>query len=471
MFPAVPEACLRRKLLRAGPLSFPPVEAARPSLFSLLRRSLALLGLIGRAAGLYLRTALVGRGWLRTPPERLQASYSRFAQRFVVVATRYRAGLIKLGQLASLRFDVLPEEISRELSRLQDRVPAHSAEEIAAQLARELGGPPEAWFASFEAEPLAAASLGQVHVARSMKGEKLAVKVLYPGIERSVAVDLAMARLALWLFDFVAVADLGQVYRQIRASILGEMDYVREGRAAEEVARNLASDPELAMHVRIPRIHWDTTTRRVLTMEFLEGEKIHDPQRGSSLAADREEAVRWATRAFLHMIFKDGFFHCDPHPGNLLVDAEGRVGIVDFGMNQRIEPTALAALRRNVFASMRRDPDLYAESLLEAGMIQPRDVPTVKEMAELAFDPRYFDLTPKEMMEMDLGDYVRRMRGQMKRIKSFQLPDGLVMWSRAFSLLYGLHTELAPGIRPLELIGPYVLEFLQSPPPEGANRS
>jgi predicted unusual protein kinase regulating ubiquinone biosynthesis (AarF/ABC1/UbiB family) len=440
------------------------VPRYRPSLPSLLRRSLVLLGLILEAALLYLRAVLVGRGWLRTSPERLNAGYTRFARRFVAVATRYRAGLIKLGQLASLRFDVLPEEISQELARLQDRVPPHDYGEIATQIEHELGRPPEACFRRFERQPVAAASLGQVHVAWNERGEKLAVKILYPGIERSVAVDLRMTRLALWLFDFVSVADLGQVYRQISDSIHGEMDYLREGRAAEEVAENLARDPALFARLRIPKIHWETTTRRVLTMEFVEGQKIVDTLASAERAKEREEAVQVATRAFLHMIFKDGFFHCDPHPGNLLLDDEGRVGIIDFGMNQRIEPAALEALRQNVLASVSRDPELYAQSLVDGGMIQPRDVPAVKEMAELAFDPRYFDLTPKEWMEIDIGDYARAMRSRMKEIGSFQLPDGLVMWSRAFSLLYGLHSELAPGIRPLELIGPYVAEFLQGRP-------
>jgi predicted unusual protein kinase regulating ubiquinone biosynthesis (AarF/ABC1/UbiB family) len=433
------------------------VPRYRPSLPSLLRRSLVLLGLILEAALLYLRAVLVGRGWLRTSPERLNAGYTRFARRFVAVATRYRAGLIKLGQLASLRFDVLPEEISQELARLQDRVPPHDYGEIATQIEHELGRPPEACFRRFERQPVAAASLGQVHVAWNERGEKLAVKILYPGIERSVAVDLRMTRLALWLFDFVSVADLGQVYRQISDSIHGEMDYLREGRAAEEVAENLARDPALFARLRIPKIHWETTTRRVLTMEFVEGQKIVDTLASAERAKEREEAVRVATRAFLHMIFKDGFFHCDPHPGNLLLDDEGRVGIIDFGMNQRIEPAALEALRQNLLASVSRNPELYAQSLVDGGMIQPRDVPAVKEMAELAFDPRYFDLTPKEC-------YARAMRSRMKEIGSFQLPDGLVMWSRAFSLLYGLHSELAPGIRPLELIGPYVAEFLQGRP-------
>jgi ubiquinone biosynthesis protein len=236
------------------------------------------------------------------------------------------------------------------------------------------------------------------------------------------------------------------------------MDYVREGQAAEEIARSLAADTEIGPHVRVPRIHWERTTRRVLTMEFVEGGKINEFGDGV------EEKVLWATRAFLHMIFRDGFFHCDPHPGNLVVDEAGRVGILDFGMNKRLDPVVLTAIRKNVQASVARDADLYVESLLDASLIQASDAEAVRALAELSFDPRYYNLTPQEIMNLDFGAYFAEMRKHMKRIKSFQIPDGIVMWSRAFSLLYGLNAELAPGIRPLEVIGPYVLEFLQAQP-------
>lgn len=432
------------------------------------QRAVSLLSLILHAAWLYLRTALHDRGVWRADPERLTGSYARFGARFVAVAVRFRGGLIKLGQLGSLRSDVVPDEVTSELARLQDRVPPHPFQEIAAQIAAELGSPPEKHFAWFDPEPLAAASLGQVHRARDRAGHELAVKVLYPGVERSVAVDLAMARLGLWLFNFVAVADLMRIYREIRGSLLGEMDYVSEGRAAETIACNLARDPELSAKLRLPAIHWQTTTRRVLTMEYIEGTKITDREALVARGIDPEQAVVTATRAFLQMIFRDGFFHCDPHPGNLFVDLEGRVAIVDFGMHKRIEPEVLAAIRKNVRAAVTRDHDLWAQSLVDAGMIGPDELPVAQELARLNFDPRYYNLTPKEMMELDFGDYFKRMRAQMKRIRSFQLPDGLVMWSRAFSLLYGLNAELAPGVRPLEVIGPYVLEFLQggaqSPP-------
>ena len=437
-----------------------------PSFFSLVRRASTMGVLIFQAALLYLRTVLHGREIWRTTPERLAERYAAFAKHFVDVATRHRGGLIKLGQVASLRVDVVPDEITDELARLQDKVPPHPFVEIAAQIESELGAPVEDLFVEFEREPVASASLGQVHIARDREGRRLAVKILYPGVERSVAVDLRMTQIALWGFNHLVVADLNQVYRELRDSLLGEMDYIAEGHAAEEVARNLVADPEVAKHVRIPEIHWATTSRRVLTMEYIEGVKINAVDELAEQGIEIDDLIRWASRAFLHMMFRDGFFHCDPHPGNLLVDSEGRVGIIDFGMNKRVAPEVMAGIRKNVLASVTRNSDLYVESLLEMGVIGERDRKVVKELAELSFDPAYFNLTPQEMMNLDFGEYFSRMRGQMKEIRSFQLPDGIVMWSRAFSLLYGLTVELAPGLRPLDVVGPYVLEFLQGGGPE-----
>ncbi len=440
-----------------------------PAFSSLGHRAWVLLGLIVRGCWLWGHAWLVGRGWLRDAPARSLERQRRFTRRYVEAAMRFRGGLIKLGQVASLRVDVVPEVITDELARLQDRVEPHAFAEIRAQVERELGAPLASRFAAFEAEPLASASLGQVHRARTLDGRDVAVKVLYPGIERSVAVDLAMTKLALWLFDWISIADLMQVYRELRDSLKGEMDYVSEARAGEEIAGNLARDPELAARVRVPRIHWDLTTRRVLAMEFLAGVKINDPGAVAALGARVPELVLWISRAFLHMMFRDGFFHCDPHPGNLmLIDGE-QIGIIDFGMHRRIAPEVLAAVRKNVLASVRRDPDLYADSLVEAGMVGPADIAAVKELARISFDPAYYNLTPQEMMNIDFGEYFSRMRGQFKRIRSFRLPDGLVMWSRAISLLYGLLVELAPGVRPLDVLGPFVVEFLQGGPPAPLN--
>jgi predicted unusual protein kinase regulating ubiquinone biosynthesis (AarF/ABC1/UbiB family) len=170
------------------------------------------------------------------------------------------------------------------------------------------------------------------------------------------------------------------------------------------------------------------------------------------------------------MMFRDGFFHCDPHPGNLIVDRDGRIAIIDFGMNERLAPDVLAALRDHLRASVLRDRELFASSLVAAGAIDPRDLPVARELAELAFDPALYNLTPQEVAGLDFALHFGRMRGQLVRLRSFRLPPGVVMWSRALSILYGLVVELAPGIRPLELFGPYVMEFL-APPQEERVRS
>jgi ubiquinone biosynthesis protein len=167
-----------------------------------------------------------------------------------------------------------------------------------------------------------------------------------------------------------------------------------------------------------------------------------------------------ASRAFLHMIFRDGFFHCDPHPGNLIVEPDGRLAIIDFGMNERLEPDVLAGVRRNILASVTRDAELYAQSLLDMGAVDPADLPVVREIAELSFDPAYYNLTPREMAALDLGRFASDMRGHLNRLRTFRLPAGVVMGSRALSVLYGLVVELAPGLRPLDVFGPYALAFL-----------
>jgi predicted unusual protein kinase regulating ubiquinone biosynthesis (AarF/ABC1/UbiB family) len=434
-----------------------------PSLHSLVVRFALLLGLVAQAAWIYARYWLDERGLVGARDGAIADAMRRFAVRFVRIAIHYKGGLIKLGQVASLRVDVLPEEVSAELAKLQDQVDAHPLAEIRAQIERELGGRLEQHYASFSEQAIAAASLGQVHEARLPGGERVAVKVLYPGVERSVAVDLAAARVGLWLFDFVTVADLDQVYAQVRDSIRGEMDYVAEGHAADEVARNLAADPELAKRTRVPRIHWPLTRRRVLTMEFVGGAKINDREALAARGIEPREIALWAVRAFLHQMFRDGFFHCDPHPGNLVVDEQGRVGILDFGMHQRLEPRVLTLLRESLLATVARDPVRYARAFLDAEMIRPEDLATVEEIGRISFDPKYWNLTPKELAQIDMGAYVLRMRSQMKRVRSFQIPDGIVLWGRAFGLLLGLASELAPGIRPMEVVGPYVVRFLATP--------
>jgi ubiquinone biosynthesis protein len=432
-----------------------------PSAVALIRRGLVLLGLIAEAAWVYLLYRLVRRGTLRRSPEWLADRFGRFAQHFVRIATRFRGGLIKLGQVASLRVDVIPESITAELVKLQDRVPPQPFAAIESQVERELGRPVAEVFSDFEREPIAAASLGQVHRARDRAGRTCAVKILYPGVERSVAVDLRMLRLALWLFDPLVAPDLLSIHAQLARTLLREMDYIAEGHAAERVAEGLAKDAKLGLEVRVPRIHWETTTRRVLTMEFIEGEKINDREKLAARGIDVADRVAWATRAFLHQMFRERFFHCDPHPGNLLVDREGRVVLVDFGMHEEIAPEIMEGVRMNVLAAVTRNETLWVDSLIQVGILRERDREPARALARISFDPAYYNLTPRELTEIDFGDYFGKVREHLWLIEGARMPDGLLAFGRAFSLLYALALELAPGMRPLDVVGPYVLAFLQ----------
>jgi len=280
-------------------------------------------------------------------------------------------------------------------------------------------------------------------------------------------VDLGMARVALRLFDPFVAPDLPSIHAQLARSIRGEMDYRAEGQAAERVARNLAKDAELFAKLRIPRIHWETTSTRVLTMEFVEGDKINDRAALEARGLDVEQVVATATRAFLHQMFRDHFFHCDPHPGNLMVDREGRVAILDFGMNETIAPEIMTGIRENVLAAVTRNEKLWVDSMIRIGILREEDREAAFGLARMSFEESYYNLTPAELSQIDFGEYFTRMREHMWMLRSFRMPDGLVAWGRAFSLLYGLAAELAPGIRPLDVVGPYVLEFLQGRRPEG----
>ncbi|MBY0400672.1 phosphotransferase [Myxococcota bacterium] len=440
-------------------------SARGPSAFALLRRGTVLLGLIAEAAWVYGLYRLVRRGTLARDDAWLARRFGRFAARFVRIATRFRGGLIKLGQVASLRVDVMPESITAELVRLQDRVPPEDFSVVEGALEREFGRPVAQVFAAIDPTPIAAASLGQVHRARDRAGHELAVKILYPGVERSVAVDLRMLRLALWLFDPLVAPDLLSLHAQLARSLLREMDYQAEGRAAERVAAGIARDEKLRAQIRVPAIHWETTTRRVLTMEFIEGDKINDRAALEARGIDVADRVAWATRAFLHQMFRERFFHCDPHPGNLLVDREGRVAIVDFGMHEAIEPEIMEGVRMNVLAAVTRNETLWVDSLIRVGILKERDREAARALAQVSFDPAYYNLTPKEVVEIDFGDYFAKVRGHLWLIEGARMPDGLLAFGRAFSLLYGLALELAPGMRPLDVVGPYVLAFLQPPRP------
>ncbi|HSE22835.1 MAG TPA: AarF/UbiB family protein, partial [Pyrinomonadaceae bacterium] len=226
---------------------------------------------------------------------------------------------IKLGQILSTRADLLPAEYLIELTKLQDSAPPVPVELVREAVVKELGQPIETTFAFFDSEPLAAASIGQAHAAKLHDGTDVVVKIRRPGVLEQVEEDLQILKLlaasAARHWEFANRYDLPGLAQEFADTLRSELDYIREGQNAETFAANFADDPK----IHIPRIFWDTTTTRVLTLERIRGTKINDVAALDKQGIDRAALAEYATNVTLKMVCDDGFFHADPHPGNFFI--------------------------------------------------------------------------------------------------------------------------------------------------------
>jgi len=297
--------------------------------------------------------------------------YTRQARRFVTFAQRMGGLVIKVGQFLSVRIDLLPDEYIRVLAELQDALPGVATPAIIEVVERELDKPLTSLYASFDDTPVAAASLGQVHRATLKDGTDVAVKVLRPGIEGLVATDLRTIHVLLRLLDRVTTfgrhVDVAQLEADFTATFTDELDYLKEARHAETFQRNLLFND----HVDIPRIYWELTTRRVLTMEYMGGVPIDDFAGLERLGVDRAELARNLGGLFFEMVLNDGFFHADPHPGNVFVREGGIIELIDFGMVASVSEEARDQYARLVLGLVRRDADGIVSSLRELGFLGP----------------------------------------------------------------------------------------------------
>ncbi|MDR0366578.1 MAG: AarF/ABC1/UbiB kinase family protein [Bifidobacteriaceae bacterium] len=301
--------------------------------------------------------------------QRRRKLYLAQAQEFRRFAVSMGGLIIKVGQFLSTRVDMLPKEYIDELGKLQDAVPPESFEQITAVIEAELGGTLAEHYASIDAEPVAAASLGQVHRATLLDGQEVAVKVQRPGIDELVEVDLRALRSVMGLlarftpvFRFV---DWEGVCDDFETTHRDELDYLKEGRNAETFQRNFLFNP----HVEMPQIHWGQTTRKVLTMEFMGGVKINDLAALDQAGVDRSELARNLMELYLHMLLTDGFFHADPHPGNILVRPDGIIQLIDFGMVGAVSEQMRQQFINLVTAFFGRDPNGVVLALQEMGFV------------------------------------------------------------------------------------------------------
>ncbi len=397
--------------------------------------------------------------WIEKRKEEL---YVTQAQYFRYTAVDLGGMLVKLGQFLSTRVDLLPQASIRELANLQDEVPAVSFPDIKAMIESEFGQPLGEVFYQFEEEPLAAASLGQVHRARTRGGEELAVKILRPGIENLVDIDLrAIRRVVDFLkvvTDWEKMMDLEAIYREFAEVLWQELDYIQEGQHAEAIARNSRDDPELL----VPYIKWELTTQRVLAMEYMQGIKITDLEGLTRAGIDRSHTARKLLEIYISQILIDGFFHADPHPGNLLITPKGEIIMLDFGMMGSIPPHIRDKLVQLVMALIKRDHFQMAVYLKQ---IQFLRIDADNKMVARAIGAFIEQLLGVEqnILEIDPGMLLHDLEHILYE-HPFQIPANFTFLGRALGTLYGICISLDPQINFLQAAQPFLFEMI--PPRE-----
>jgi ubiquinone biosynthesis protein len=363
---------------------------------------------------------------------------------------------IKLGQMLSTRPDLVGPKLAHELTQLQDNTPADPPAVVRATLEAELGRPVRELFAEFDDKPIASASIGQVHRARLPGGQVVAVKVQHPGIEGRVRTDLEiLLTLAELAEKHLAEARQYQpvaTAQQFQRTLLRELNFGREERHLRQFRRHFAEDPS----VRFPTPYTDLSTTRVLTMEFLEGTKLCDTARLRELGADLNEVARRGATVFLDMIFRDGFYHADPHPGNLLYLPGGAIGMLDCGMVGRLDDDLREAIEDLLLAILSRNGAQLTALITRIGSVPP-ELDQAGLGADLTDFLAFYGHQPLD--RFDLSGALMEMTEIIRRYH-IVLPPGLALLLKVLVMLEGTARLLNPQFSLIELMRPYQEKLL-----------
>ena len=366
------------------------------------------------------------------------------------------ATFVKLGQILSTRPDLMPPEYQVELARLHDDAPPIPGDIVRQVIAEELGCAPEEVFASFDMVPLAAASIGQAHAATLGDGTEVVVKIRRPGVVEQVEEDLEilgnLAAQADRRWPAAAAYDLVALVDEFSTTLRGELDYLREGRNAERFAGHFVDDPD----VHIPRVFWETSTSRVLTLERLRGLKVSDTGGLERAGIDRRLLAERATRVTARMVFEHGFFHADPHPGNLFIEPDGRIGLVDFGMVGTLDDELRDRLGALLLAIARTDADRITSALLGLGVATQAVDRVALQRDVKAFIRRY---EGRSLGEIRVAAVVNEIFAVMRRHR-LQLPRELVLILKMVVMTEGMGSQLDPQFQLGSVLRPYAEQLV-----------
>lgn len=405
---------------------------------------------------------LLRRLGLRTLARRTAVRrYQRHAHRFRMLATRLGGLWIKVGQFLSTRLDVLPEVVTDELAGLQDEVPAESFAVMRGKIESSYGRSLEECFQWVDEQPLASASLGQVHRARLPAGNAVVVKVQRPGIRALIKIDMdALKTVIRWLKRYPPIGrrvDLDAIFAEFSQTVWREVDYFAEAENARRFAEMFANDAS----VRIPKVYGQQSTKEVLVLEDVYFIKITDYAAIEAAGVQLDEVADRLLRTYLHQIFDENFFHADPHPGNLFVEpldaGNWRLVFVDFGMVGQITPEAKAGLRDAAIAMGTGNVDRMMQSYQRLGVLLPgADVKRIRAVEE-AILRKIWGRSMREIIQthpQEMREIAREFRDVLYEMP-FQVPADLLFLGRCISILMGMCVGLDPEFNFFESLRPF----------------
>lgn len=387
----------------------------------------------------------------------------KLAQRQKMQAVWIREGLlnlgptfIKLGQLFSTRADLFPVAYVGELSKLQDEVPAFPYDQVAAIIEADFDKPLPNLFRSFDPVPLAAASLGQVHKAQLHSGEEVVVKVQRPGLKKLFTIDLTILKKITQYFQNHPRWGKGRdwlgIYDECCRILWLETDYLNEGQNADTFRRHFRGED----WVKVPRVYWRYTSRQVLALEYLPGIKISHYEALEAAGLDRKVLAQLGAKAYLHQLLNKGFFHADPHPGNIAVNPDGELIFYDFGMMGQITPHVREKLMETLFGITEKNADRVMNSLVELGALSPADdMGPVRRSIQFMLD-NFMDKPFEEQSVSQISEDLYEIAYD----QPFRFPATFTFVMRAFSTLEGVGKGLDPQFNFMEVAQPFALQIM-----------
>lgn len=387
-----------------------------------------------------------------------RAHHTWSAQRLYDLAIRQQGLLIKFGQIVGSRPDLIPEEYVSVLSRLQDQVPPRPFRVIEKRITSELGRPLSDVFSDFEEEPIASASLAQVHRAVLKDGRTVAVKVQYPGIREVVQTDLDSIKFLLRILSALERnLDFGPIIQEISRNVPLELDFINEGHNAEMIDANFATRPEII----VPRIYWEYTTRRVLVMEFLEGIKITDVDALRAAGIDLQAVAQLISEAYCEQLYLHGMFHADPHPGNLLVRPGPQLVMLDFGLCRKLDDQFRLGYAKLTHAMITGNAGEIVQGFHDLGF-----------RARRANDPTPYLVIARAFMESGrpghayadpdlVAEANARMARAIRANPLVEIPREFILIMRVVGLLSGLGKRLDSRVNVFSMVLPYTTAALE----------